>query len=174
MTPPTRSFVVGLVVAWFLSVVLAVGSRPVPFRTRKLSPPAPMVLHSGGCGRVGRRRHEYFLFVGRGCSPLLLWGGGCGPLLFYPQVNNIQSIDVVAYVSVIAIDFAWLWVFGRGPVRSRPVAEAPRILALSLLVCAIHLLHFCDYHRHLSLHTDTSVQLRLYYQAVQIERHTLT
>ena len=106
--------------------------------------------------------------------PLLLWGGGCGPLLFYPQVNNIQSIDVVAYVSVIAIDFAWLWVFGRGPVRSRPVAEAPRILALSLLVCAIHLLHFCDYHRHLSLHTNTSVQLRLYYQAVQIERHTLT
>jgi len=99
------------------------------------------------------------LFVGRGCSPLLLWGGGCGPLLFYPQVNNIQSIDVVAYVSVIAIDFAWWWVFGRGPVRSRPVAEAPRILALSLLVCAIHLLHFCDYHRHLSLHTDTSVSI---------------
>ncbi|MCG7245796.1 hypothetical protein MHW99_08095, partial [Corynebacterium sp. ACRPX] len=40
---------------------------------------------------VGRRRHEYFLFVGRGCSPLLLWGGGCGPLLFYPQVNNIKQ-----------------------------------------------------------------------------------
>src|SRR5437879_2604057 len=35
---------------------MAEGKRPVPFRTRKLSPPAPMVLHSLGCGRVGRRR----------------------------------------------------------------------------------------------------------------------
>ena len=42
----------------FLSVVFAMGSRPVPFRTRKLSLSAPMVLHSGGCGRVGRRRHH--------------------------------------------------------------------------------------------------------------------
>src|ERR1044072_4292396 len=47
---------------WFVlplmvvSVVIAEGKRPVSFRTRKLSPPAPMVLHSGGCGRVGRRR----------------------------------------------------------------------------------------------------------------------
>ena len=40
----------------YVSVVIAVGSRPVPFRTRKLSPPAPMVLHLGGCGRVGHRR----------------------------------------------------------------------------------------------------------------------
>src|SRR5215211_1081152 len=35
---------------------MAEGKRPVPFRTRKLSPPAPMVLHSRGCGRVGHRR----------------------------------------------------------------------------------------------------------------------
>src|SRR3954467_268241 len=42
-----------------LSVVLAEGERPVPSRTRKLSPPAPMVLHSLGCGRVGRRRHFF-------------------------------------------------------------------------------------------------------------------
>src|SRR3954467_6075405 len=41
-----------------LSVVLAEGERPVPSRTRKLSPPAPMVLHSTGCGRVGHRRHQ--------------------------------------------------------------------------------------------------------------------
>ena len=45
-----------------LSVVLAVGSRPVPFRTRKLSPPALMVLHLGGCGRVGHRRHHNIMF----------------------------------------------------------------------------------------------------------------
>src|SRR5918999_809855 len=43
-----------------LSVVMAEGERPVPSRTRKLSPPAPMVLHSPGCGRVGRRRHSTF------------------------------------------------------------------------------------------------------------------
>jgi hypothetical protein len=60
-----------------LSVVLAAGSRPVPFRTRKLSLPAPMVLHPGGCGRVGRRRHPS------------VWGGpgnqfsGCWGLLFF-------------------------------------------------------------------------------------------
>ena len=35
---------------------MAEGKRPVTFRTRKLSPPAPMVLHPGGCGRVGHRR----------------------------------------------------------------------------------------------------------------------
>ena len=37
---------------------MAEGERPVPFRTRKLSPPAPMVLHPPGCGRVGHRRTQ--------------------------------------------------------------------------------------------------------------------
>ncbi len=32
------------------------GTRPDPSRTRKLSPPAPMVLHPPGCGRVGHHR----------------------------------------------------------------------------------------------------------------------
>jgi hypothetical protein len=39
-----------------VTVVIAWGKRPVPFRTRKLRPTAPMVLHSRGCGRVGHRR----------------------------------------------------------------------------------------------------------------------
>src|SRR3954467_6152419 len=39
-----------------VSVVLASGKRPVPFRTRKLSLIAPMVLQPKGCGRVGHRR----------------------------------------------------------------------------------------------------------------------
>src|SRR6186713_1491118 len=39
-----------------ISVAMAEGSHPFPFRTRKLSPPAPMVLGSRGPGRVGRRR----------------------------------------------------------------------------------------------------------------------
>lgn len=39
-----------------ISVVIAGEQRPAPFRTRKLRPPAPMVLHPPGCGRVGHRR----------------------------------------------------------------------------------------------------------------------
>ena len=37
-------------------MVLAKGFHPFPFRTRQLSPSAPMVLHGKLCGRVGRRR----------------------------------------------------------------------------------------------------------------------
>ena len=40
--------------------LMAAGKRPVPFRTRKLSPPAPMVLPPGGSGRVGYRRPNNF------------------------------------------------------------------------------------------------------------------
>jgi hypothetical protein len=39
-----------------VSAVMAEGRHPVPFRTRKLSPPAPMVLPWRRGGRVGRRR----------------------------------------------------------------------------------------------------------------------
>ena len=39
-----------------VTAVIAWGKRPVPSRTRKLRPTAPMVLHPGGCGRVGHRR----------------------------------------------------------------------------------------------------------------------
>src|SRR5690606_3187979 len=42
-----------------VTATIAWGKRPVPYRTRKLRPTAPMVLHSGGCGRVGHRR-AYF------------------------------------------------------------------------------------------------------------------
>ncbi len=37
-------------------VTIAWGSHPIPFRTRKLSPTAPMVLQGKPCGRVGRCR----------------------------------------------------------------------------------------------------------------------
>src|SRR5436309_4516689 len=37
-------------------VATAVGKHPFPFRTRQLSPPAPMVLGGRPPGRVGRRR----------------------------------------------------------------------------------------------------------------------
>ena len=41
---------------WVCRWLMAAGKRPVPFRTRKLSPPALMVLLPGGSGRVGYRR----------------------------------------------------------------------------------------------------------------------
>src|ERR1700710_2324668 len=39
---------------------MARGKHPAPFRTRKLSLSAPMVLHGGPCGRLGRRRTTHF------------------------------------------------------------------------------------------------------------------
>lgn len=36
-------------------VTIAAGIHLFPFRTEKLSPPAPMVLQGRPCGRVGRR-----------------------------------------------------------------------------------------------------------------------
>ena len=53
---------------------MAAGKRPVPFRTRKLSPPAPMVLPPGGSGRVGYRRPNNFTHSTRHTNPLC---GGC-------------------------------------------------------------------------------------------------
>lgn len=43
-----------------VAVVIAEGKHPVPYRTRKLSLPAPMVLHAPACGRVGNRRTQPF------------------------------------------------------------------------------------------------------------------
>src|SRR4030095_16384623 len=57
-TPGHHGRAAGFVPLMVVSVVIAEGKRPVSFRTRKLSPPAPMVLHSGGCGRVGHRRTQ--------------------------------------------------------------------------------------------------------------------
>lgn len=37
-------------------VAMSEGPHPIPSRTRKLSPPEPMVLHAKVCGRVGRCR----------------------------------------------------------------------------------------------------------------------
>src|SRR5439155_24891646 len=49
-----------------VSAVMAKGKHPVPFRTRKLSSSAPMVLRGGPRGRVGRRRTS---FVGAASFP---------------------------------------------------------------------------------------------------------
>ena len=50
-------------------VAMAEGKHPVPYRTRKLSLPAPMVLHAGACGRVGDRRTTHHPRRGPGTPP---------------------------------------------------------------------------------------------------------
>ena len=44
----------------------AAGAHPDPYRTRKLSRPAPMVLQGRPCGRVGRRRPPGRVARGKG------------------------------------------------------------------------------------------------------------
>ena len=51
-----RVLVVSTARAQRISVAMAAGTHPFPFRTRQLSPPAPMVLGLRNPGRVGRRR----------------------------------------------------------------------------------------------------------------------
>src|SRR5216683_4756486 len=48
-------------------VAISEGSHPFPSRTRKLSPPEPMVLRGKPCGRVGRCR--IFLFTVKPVEP---------------------------------------------------------------------------------------------------------
>src|SRR5699024_3292931 len=63
-----------------VTVVIAWGKRPVPFRTRKLRLTAPMVLQPGGCGRVG---HCRTLFSRVGASLWLATGDSvCGVATF--------------------------------------------------------------------------------------------
>lgn len=57
-----------------VTAAIAAGKHPVPYRTRKLSLPAPMVLQPRGCGRVGRRRTN----IDDGPSP----STGDGPSVF--------------------------------------------------------------------------------------------
>src|SRR5687767_14563073 len=72
-----------------VTAVMAEGKRPATFRTRKLSPPAPMVLHPTECGRVGHRRTNFDVraapfrdgphaFIEAPHSPSL-WKGSAGP-----------------------------------------------------------------------------------------------
>ena len=65
--------------------LMAAGKRPVPFRTRKLSPPAPMVLHSGGCGRVGYRRPNNFKHSTPHTTKV------CGVLLSCPGARHLMG-----------------------------------------------------------------------------------
>src|SRR5690606_41282307 len=55
---------------------MAEGPHPFPFRTRPLSPPAPMVLGGRPPGRVGRCRNPEFSRARRFGAGLVLTGTG--------------------------------------------------------------------------------------------------
>ena len=79
-----------------VTAAIAAGKHPDPSRTRKLSQPAPMVLHPIGCGRVGRRRTIFpegatARWPLRGISVAFRWPFGgmartCVGVTFFPQV----------------------------------------------------------------------------------------
>src|SRR6185436_11926805 len=60
-------------------VAMAAGSHPFPSRTRKLSPPAPMVLGGRPPGRVGRRRISNDEDPRSGGGPSSFWPGTFWP-----------------------------------------------------------------------------------------------
>jgi hypothetical protein len=63
-----------------VTAAIATGKRPVPFRTRKLSLSAPMVLHSTGCGRVGHRR-----------TPVPKGDPHCGSPFVFSYAENVPA-----------------------------------------------------------------------------------
>src|SRR6266496_3685316 len=73
-----------------VSVVIASGKRPVPFRTRKLSLTAPMVLQPKGCGRVGHRRTQ---FRKGGPGPVETQSPGPGPPFRIPRTRSCRPPD---------------------------------------------------------------------------------
>src|SRR5919107_2694481 len=68
---------------------MAKGKHPAPFRTRKLSLSAPMVLHGGPCGRLGRRRTH----------TLQGWSHMTTPEVFLCDPYGKPSADVEASVA---------------------------------------------------------------------------
>ena len=71
-----------------VTAVIVSRKRPAPFRTRKLSLIAPMVLHSGGCGRVGRRRTSSEKGSGSRRPPPAQWWERRGPAPFLIPENT--------------------------------------------------------------------------------------
>src|SRR5690606_29023765 len=67
-----------------VTAVIARGKRPVPFRTRKLSPSAPMVLRGRLRGRVGHRRTPV---------PVRAATMRCGPYVFLPGCSPDEERD---------------------------------------------------------------------------------
>ena len=108
------------------------GKRPVPFRTRKLSPPAPMVLHPRECGRVGHRRthHQNHL---RNSAP------ATGPFSFNPRKQTADlAMGPRRGMVVVAVD---RWFYAGNQVNPAQVTReelgCPRSVCRSLCAAGI-------------------------------------
>ena len=90
---------------WVCRWLMAAGKRPVPFRTRKLSPPALMVLLPGGSGRVGYRRRVKLDML---WHPPPHRDGPVWGLVWWrvlSRVRGVGSVDAARY---------WPWVMRAG------------------------------------------------------------
>src|SRR6266542_6349835 len=84
-----------------LSAVIAVGKHLFPFRTEKLSPPAPMVLGGQPPGRVGRRRTNVER-AGSAGSFSFRWHWGRGDALSGPELLAPVGIEVTQPAHALA------------------------------------------------------------------------
>ena len=102
-------------------VAIAAGTHPFPFRTRQLSPPAPMVLGGRPPGRVGRRRDF------RSRRPTL-WGGPStfnrfhGPWMDRPVRPDLHGRDLLEGVRR-QVGTSASGGGARGPARRSEVVE---------------------------------------------------
>ena len=93
-------------------MTLAVGKHPFPFRTRQLSPSAPMVLHTRVVGESGRCRK---VFLSK--SPRAIEGASCPAAFFHVGFRDAQdSLTLTELATAVALR----------PARTRAAAPWPR------------------------------------------------
>ena len=120
------------------------GFHLFPFRTEKLSPSAPMVLHTRG--RVGSRRfsEERVLWNSRG--------------LFFSIDYRVQSTDYRVQITeyrVQIIDERWIMTLRVGTLRAASALFAvfgccpQRHIVLCLLFCVLRTQHAASLHAHM-------------------------
>ena len=124
---------------------LAAGAHPDPYRTRKLSRPAPMVLQGRPCGRLGRRRppgrvararggeaRERHLEMGTRESPFFrLWAFPAHKyyglfLLFNRRFLSLMMDNFIFSLGLVVrtVDTSCLVIIGRVD-KALPTAAAP-------------------------------------------------
>ena len=92
--------------------ILAVGVHPVPYRTRKLSPHAPMVLQGQPCGRVGRRHPtsrigSFFVCRQGRDAPLLAPKALHLTYISAKQIFRYLGFCEITYISAVEMYVIW-------------------------------------------------------------------
>ena len=114
--------------------ILAVGVHPVPYRTRKLSPHAPMVLQGQPCGRVGRRHPtrrigSFFVCRQGRDAPLLAHKALHLTYISAKQIFRYLGFCEITYISTVEMYVIWFsLVISHGLQRKKegaPLWERP-------------------------------------------------